>query len=351
MKVGVLGAGQLGQMLALAGTPLGLTFRFLDPTPDSPARHVGEQYVGNYTHKQLLERFAHSLDVVTYEFENVPVSAVKALQRVVSVYPPPIALEVAQDRFNEKTLFQELGIPTPRFATIDSAAQLEQALDDTGVPAILKTRRMGYDGKGQAVIDSADTAESARLELGGSNLILEERIAFEREVSLLSVRGLNGETAFYPLIENHHRGGILRTSYGPAPGVSAELQAQAESYGQALMERLGYVGLLAVEFFLRDGQLIANEMAPRVHNSGHGTIEGAVASQFENHLRAICGLPLGSAAMRSSWRMENIIGDLCDVQEVLRQPGAHLHLYGKEPRPGRKLGHITHLSADTGVTF
>ncbi len=275
MIVGVLGGGQLGRMLALAGYPLGLRFRFLDPSPEAPAGHLAPCLTGNYDDQEALESFTSGLSVVTYEFENVPASSVGFLAERLPVYPPPEALEVAQDRLSEKTLFRKLGIPVPPFAPIDTPEDLQSALERIGLPAVLKTRRFGYDGKGQVVLHRPEDAAPALHALGGRNLILEGFVAFEREVSILAARGRSGATVFYPLVENQHAGGILRISLAPAPNLTPELQAQAQDYAARVLEALDYVGVLAIELFQREGQLLANEMAPRVHNSGHWTIEGA----------------------------------------------------------------------------
>lgn len=341
MIVGVLGGGQLGRMLALAGYPLGLRFRFLEPTPHAPAGMLAEVRQGTYEDPKVLDDFAAGLDRITYEFESIPVEAVRALARKVPVYPPPEALEAAQDRLNEKTLFQRLGIPVPPFAAVNSREELDAAIARVGLPAVLKTRRFGYDGKGQFVLRSADDAGRAWQMLGKLPLLLEGFVPFDRELSILAVRGTHGETAFYPLVENHHRDGILRLSLAPAPNATAVLQAQAERHATALLDALHYVGVLAIEFFEKDGILLANEMAPRVHNSGHWTIEGAETSQFENHLRAILDLPLGPAHAVGHSAMINLIGTVPDLKAIFSVPDAHLHLYGKSPRPGRKLGHVT----------
>lgn len=334
-NIGILGAGQLGRMLALAGYPLGHHFRFLDPASDSPASLLADHLVFDYTDTAALEQFAHALDVVTYEFENVPVDAARHLEKIIPVYPQPIALEKAQDRFVEKSFFCELGIPTPKFTTDLSK------VDDIGFPAVLKTRRMGYDGKGQTVIRSQAELMNAQT----ADSILEEFVSFDRELSIIAVRNKSGETKFYPLIENQHRDGILRLSLATG-NVSVELQKQAEECAARVMSALNYVGVLTIEFFEKDGQLLANEMAPRVHNSGHWTIEGAVTSQFENQVRAVTDAPLGSTSLLGVCAMVNLIGSLPDVRSVLRIEGAHLHLYNKDPRPKRKLGHITFVEKD-----
>ena len=339
--IGILGGGQLGYMLALAGYPLGLHFRFLDPSPEAPVGRIANRVTSDYRDEQALERFSHGLEVVTYEFENVPVAAAKFLAERVPVYPPAIALEEAQDRMREKTLFRKLGIPTTEFAEVKKHGDLDAAVKQVGLPAVLKTCRMGYDGKGQWLLRMGADIERSRPELPDAPLILEKFVPFERELSVLGVRSRNGEIVFYPLIENHHRGGILRLSLAPAPNLTASLQNEAERAARAVLEALDYVGVLCIEFFEMDGRLLANEMAPRVHNSGHWSIEGAVTSQFENHLRAILGFPLGSSATAGVSAMINLIGELPESADVLQIHNAHLHLYGKEPREGRKLGHVT----------
>lgn len=341
--VGILGGGQLGRMLVLAGYPMGIRFRVLDPDPAAPAGQVAEQLVGRYDDAAIIRQLITGADVVTYEFENVPVGTVQMLEGMCPVYPPPIALATAQDRLVEKQFFRGLGIPTPAFVPVDDRAMFDAALSlaGFGLPAVLKTRRMGYDGKGQVVIQHHDDAERAWEQLGGVPLILEQFIPFEREFSLLAVRGRDGEQKFSSLIENVHRDGILRWSRVPSPHASAALQAEAEGYATRILEALEYVGVLAVEFFHYAGGLLASEMAPRVHNSGHWSIEGAKTSQFANHLRAILGWPLGDLTPTGCWEMENIIGDIPDITTILADSWAYLHLYGKTPRPGRKLGHIT----------
>jgi 5-(carboxyamino)imidazole ribonucleotide synthase len=370
-KIGILGAGQLGRMLALAGYPLDLEFRFLDPTPDSPARHLGEFICAPYDDEAALARFVDGLDLVTFEFENVPASALEYLEAHLPTAPPRQALATGQDRLEEKTLFRALGIETSPFAVVDTRADLEAAAAELGLPAILKTRRFGYDGKGQFRLRTPADLDAAWEALGGVPLILEGFVDFDRELSIIAARGRDGETVFYPLTENHHEGGILRLSLAPAPRLGQDpapaldpaaahdlapdpvpdpatnpaLQTTAERYAGLVLDRLDYTGILAIELFQRGGQLLANELAPRVHNSGHWTIEGAETSQFENHLRAICGLPLGETTPRGHSAMLNLIGTTPDPAAVLAVPGAHLHNYGKAPRPGRKLGHIT-LRAD-----
>jgi 5-(carboxyamino)imidazole ribonucleotide synthase len=359
VTIGILGGGQLGYMLALAGYPLGLHFRFFDPSPEAPVGRIASRVTAELSDEAALEKFANGLELVTYEFENVPVAAVRFLAERVPVFPPPAALEAAQDRLREKRLFLDLGIPTTEFAPVTDREALDSAVNRVGLPAMLKTCRMGYDGKGQWLLRTAEdvarakqelpalhlkTTEGARLCATSSNdasFILERFVKFSRELSVLAVRARTGETAVYPLVENHHRGGILRLSLAPVPGLDLAVQRAAEDAANRVFDALQYVGVLAIEFFEQDGRLLANEMAPRVHNSGHWTIEGALTSQFENHLRAVVGLPLGSTHAIGWSAMLNLIGELPDSAEVLGIRDAHLHLYGKSPRAGRKLGHVT----------
>lgn len=349
MLIGVLGGGQLGMMLAQAGARLGHTFRFLDPSPEAPARGVGDLLVGEYTDLAMLKQFGRGINIVTWEFENVPTSAVQVLSRATPSYPGVAPLEIAQDRLSEKTAFREIGLAPARHLSVASLPELRDAVNEIGVPCILKTRRMGYDGKGQFVLHKRDDAETAWRELGKSGqLILEGFVEFEREVSLIACRGKGGGIAFYPMPTNVHRGGILRISrVGEGAEIEPELENAARAAMGKLMDGMDYVGVLTFEFFVvkkLDGgrMLIANEMAPRVHNSGHWSIEACRASQFENHCRAITGTELGpSVLLHPAAAMVNIVGEAPRPEEVSRVPGATLHLYGKEPRAGRKLGHIT----------
>lgn len=338
MRVGVLGAGQLARMIALAGVPLGLDFIFLDPAADACANRLGESLVGDYNDPKLLAQLAERADVVTYEFENVPAEVAEFLASHTQVHPSPKALAVAQDRLIEKTFFHDIDIPTPAYAAVDSLESLEQAMVGIGYPAILKSRTQGYDGKGQSMLKSADDLSSAWEMLQGVPAVVEAFVPFNREVSIIAVRSVSGEIVFYPLSENLHRGGILRVSECRADDA---MQQQAESYVSRLLEALDYVGVLALELFEIDGKLVANEFAPRVHNSGHWTIEGAETSQFENHLRAILDLPLGSTAPVGQAAMINFIGGLPKTEDLLKIPHAHLHLYDKSPRKGRKVAHAT----------
>jgi 5-(carboxyamino)imidazole ribonucleotide synthase len=294
-----------------------------------------------YSDHDALEKFVHGLELVTYEFENVPVSAARFLTKHVAVYPPPAALEAAQDRLKEKTLFQKLGIATTSFAEVGRVQDLDAAVKKIGLPAVLKTRRMGYDGKGQWTLRTAEDVAKVKKNFPDAPLLLENFVAFQREVSILAVRSRRGETAFYPLVENHHRGGILRLSIAPAPKLSPALQQAGQRAAERILQELNYVGVLAIEFFECSGELVANEMAPRVHNSGHWSIEGSATSQFENHLRAVLGMPLGSTATLGASAMLNLIGEVPEPADVLAIPDAHLHLYGKSLRPGRKVGHVT----------
>lgn len=407
--IGILGAGQLGRMLALAGVPLGVRCRFLDAKPNCPAEAVGEVIHEGFEIGPHLDRFADGIaeggGVVTYEFENVPVAVAEHLAEHVAVRPSPRSLEVAQDRLRERELFEQLGIDAPRHTVVDTPGELEAALRGFPLPAILKTRRMGYDGKGQARIkapgDAArawetiggrlpaahaqsasceprakargatETGQTPRARARGSHdegsredgaredgasggsptlhTILDEMIPFERELSMVAVRGVRGEVRCYPPVENVHTDGILTRSIAPAPGVDDATRAEMERATAAIADDLGHVGVLAVEFFEtgpvdgKPGRLLANEFAPRVHNTGHWTIEGAETSQFENHLRAVLGMPLGSTGMVGGCHaaMANIIGDWPDRERLLAVPGLHLHDYGKSPRPGRKIGHVT----------
>jgi|688.fasta_scaffold00251_51 5-(carboxyamino)imidazole ribonucleotide synthase len=344
--IGVLGAGQLARMLALAGMPLGFKFLYVDPSHSSPASWLGEQIVAPFEDATALQKLADSSDLITYEFENIPVSVVRKLAQTRSVFPPPIALESSQDRLLEKQFFNQHGIDTAPFCPVDDQPSLEQAIAALKLPLILKTRRFGYDGKGQFLVKSLEDAITAFNQLGQKGIIAEGFVHFDRELSCIAVRGIDGATFFYPLVENFHHEGILRLSLAPAQVHATDLNLQASAQVGRILQALDYVGILAVEFFEKEGRLIANEMAPRVHNSGHWTIEGAETSQFENHIRAVAGLPLGDPKPRGFSAMINIIGSMPDTSKVLKISGAHLHDYSKEPRAGRKLGHLT-IRADS----
>ena len=344
LTVGILGGGQLARMMVLAGAPLGLRFELYDPAADACSGPLAPLTVGAFDDRQALADFAAKVDVVTFDFENVPADSAQFLADRVPVYPPPAALAVAQDRLSEKTLFQQLGIPLPAFADIRSRDELAAKAAEFGLPCILKTRRLGYDGKGQfrlrseADIDAAWDALGAQVERTG--LILEGFVAFQREVSVVAVRGRDGSFEAWPITGNWHVDGVLSASVAPAVLSAAEQQA-AIGYARCVAEHLQYVGVFALELFCRDGELLANEMAPRVHNSGHWTIEGSETSQFENHLRAMLGLPLGSTRMLGHACMLNWLGRMPDPLPVLAQASGHWHDYGKESREGRKVGHAT----------
>jgi 5-(carboxyamino)imidazole ribonucleotide synthase len=345
--VGILGGGQLARMLALAGAPLGVRFLVVDNVADACASQVAPQITADWRDFAALENFAKRVDVATFDFEIVPADTAHWLAEHVAVFPNPRALATTQDRLIEKTLFRELGLDTPAFAAVDSRADLERAVGEIGYPAVLKTRRLGYDGKGQFRIKSPADIDAAWQALGGAALILEAWVAFEREVSLVAVRGRDGAFSTYPLVQNWHEEGILSATLAPAPGAEA-LLGPAAGHARAIAEHLDYVGTFALELFVKDGKLLGNEMAPRVHNSGHWTIEGAPCSQFENHVRAVLGLPLGDTSVLGTAVMLNFIGELPDALPVLAEPRAHWHDYGKSPRAGRKVGHAT-LCANTNA--
>jgi len=343
VRIGVLGGGQLGRMLGQAGRPLGFSFTFLEPAEECPAAATGDWIRAGFDQPQALEALAQRSGLVTYEFENVPVEALRTIEPLCPVRPSARSLETAQDRVREKEFLARLGIATPRWEAVDDPAALAAAVARVGFPAVLKTRRMGYDGRGQRLLRTRDDLAPAWAALGGAALLVEAFVPFERELSILGVRGTSGECAFYPLVENHHPGGILRLSLAPAPGLGPGLQARAEALARAALEALGHEGVMAIELFQSGEALIANEIAPRVHNSGHWTIEGAATSQFENHLRAIAGRPLGPTTARGHAAMVNLIGVIPDDLDALaaRSPDVHVHRYDKRPRPGRKLGHVT----------
>lgn len=343
MKIGVIGGGQLGRMLSLAGTPLGMNFAFLDPAPDACAQALGEHIRADYSDQDHLRQLADQVDLVTFEFESVPAETVAFLSQFVPVYPNAESLRIARDRWFEKSMFKDLGIPTPAFADVQSQADLDAAVASIGLPAVMKTRTLGYDGKGQKVLRKPEDVTGAFAELGCVPCILEGFVPFTGEVSLVAVRARDGETRFYPLVHNTHENGILRLSVA---STEHPLQQLAEDYVGRVLDKLAYVGVMAFEFFEVDGGLKANEIAPRVHNSGHWTIEGSECSQFENHVRAIAGLPLGSTAKVGESAMLNFIGEVPPVADVLNIADCHLHHYGKAFKAGRKVGHATLRSAD-----
>ena len=339
MTIGIVGAGQLGQMLALAGYPLGLDFLFFDHSAETPAGRIAPLLAGEFHDQTLLAELARRSDVISFDWENISVEALRRAARGTRIAPPLKALSVAQDRLAEKRCFVRLGIPTTRFAAVDSRAQLVRALKRIGLPGVLKTRRFGYDGKGQYVLRSHADLDAAWELLGSAPLLYEEFIPFEYELSISGVRARSGAIAIYPLNRNYHVDGILRLTL--APWSAPKLARAAQRNLNKLLEHFNYVGVLTVEFFVHRGRLLANEMAPRVHNSGHWSIEGAVTSQFENHLRAITGLPLGDTSARGHSAMINLIGTMPEMHRFLAQPGVHWHDYGKQARAGRKLGHCT----------
>jgi 5-(carboxyamino)imidazole ribonucleotide synthase len=348
VRIGIIGAGQLGRMLVEAGHPLGLEFRFYDRVADTPGGQVAPIVTGEFDDHARLAEFAKGCDVVTFDWENVPVESLLPIAKHVPVYPKPDILAIAQDRLLEKSLFCDLGIPTPPFAPVDLRYDLECAIQRIGAPGILKTRRLGYDGKGQARIMKRSASASAFASLAGQSLIYEGFVRFSREVSMIAVRSVSGAIAYYPLSENVHAHGILDETRAPARYPS--LEKQARRHVRAILEKFNYVGVLTVEFFVKNGVLLANEMAPRVHNSGHWTIEGAVCSQFENHVRAIAGLPLGLTDARGHSAMINFVGSLPTRERALAMKGLHFHDYGKrEARPGRKLGHATVLASSAAL--
>ena len=351
--VGILGGGQLARMMVLAGAPLGLRFELFDPASDACGASLAPLTQGAFDDREALAAFAAKVDVVTFDFENVPAASAHWLAERVAVYPPPTALAVAQDRLSEKTLFQQLGIPLPPFADIRSRDELATRAAEFGLPCILKTRRLGYDGKGQFRLRTPDDIDAAWQALGAqverTGLILEGFVAFQREVSVVAVRGRDGSFRAWPVTGNWHVDGVLSASLAPAV-LSPSEHAAAVGYAQRLADHLQYVGVFALELFCRDGELLANEMAPRVHNSGHWTIEGSETSQFENHLRAVLGLPLGDTKMRGLACMLNWLGEMPDAAPVLEQSGGHWHDYGKQPREGRKVGHAT-LRDDTALAL
>jgi len=344
VHIGIIGAGQLGRMMAISGIPLGMRFTMYDRSAEVPGASVADIVTGEFDDLRRLRQFARRVDLVTFDWENVPVASARAVAAIAPVLPAPRALAAGQDRVAEKRLFTRLGIAVAPWLPVDDRPGLARAIGTLGVPGILKTRRLGYDGKGQARLRHAADADSAWQRLQGQPLVYERLVNFTQEVSLIGARDRAGRTAFYPLAENLHVDGVLAMTR--APFQDAPLQRSAERHLRRLMAALAYRGVLCVEFFVERGRLIANELAPRVHNSGHWTIEGAETSQFENHLRAITGLPLGSTAPRGHAVMVNLIGRMPARHGVTALRGVHLHDYGKSPRPGRKLGHLTFVGAD-----
>jgi len=342
--IGILGGGQLARMMALAGIPLGFEFSFLDPSAEACAKSLGSLVQADFADADAASKMAEAIDIATYDFENVPAASATAVAAVKPMYPGVTALEACQDRWVEKNLVAGLDIPVPSFEPVKSRTDLMAACQKLGFPSVLKTRRLGYDGKGQAVLRQQEDMERAWQRFGDFELILESFVPFDAECSVIGVRSLSGEIRFWPVSRNHHVNGVLTLSR--AGGLNDQIQAAAEKVGRRLLQHFDYVGIMTVEFFVRDGTLLVNEIAPRVHNSGHWTIDGSTTSQFDNHIRAITGLPLGSTAQTNHALMFNWLGELPDRDALLEVEGLHWHDYGKSPRPGRKLGHATVTAPD-----
>lgn len=344
MRVGIIGAGQLGQMLGFAARKLGIEVRFVDPSKKPPAAACGKVIQSRFDDPVALIALAETCDVISYEFENVPVEALQHVDGLAPVYPPASALKFSQDRLQEKQMFDSLEIPLASYHAVSSRADLDDAAKKLGLPMVIKTRRFGYDGKGQFVVKQAEQLDAAWQALGDQPLIAEKWVMFDYEISCIGVRSVSGETAIYPISRNVHIDGILRTSRSPLD--MPALSEIASDYVHRLLGHLNYVGVLALELFVVGDQLLANEFAPRVHNSGHWTIEGSATSQFENHIRAILDMPLGSTNSLGHAGMVNLIGNIPD--SLRAEISGNLHDYGKTARPGRKLGHVTVL-ADTAA--
>jgi len=341
--VGILGGGQLARMMALAGYPLGMRFVFYDPDPQACAGQVGPLITAEYDDTKALDDFMQQVDVVTFDFENVPVSTVRYVQQRRPVYPDPAVLEISQDRLLEKRFFQKLGLPVGQFFPVNSYSELAFGAKSYEFDGFLKTRRLGYDGKGQFRINAGADLKAIWEQAKGQKLVLEQRVPFEREISVITVRHGDGELSQYAVTENKHNNGVLATSTAPAR--YTENCQQAKAHARKIAEALEYVGVLVVEFFETPDGVLINEMAPRVHNSGHWTIEGALTSQFENHLRAVCGWPPGGTDSWGYAAMLNWIGSVPNIARMPKQAHIHHHLYGKAPRAGRKVGHTT-ITAD-----
>jgi 5-(carboxyamino)imidazole ribonucleotide synthase len=354
MKIGVLGAGQLGRMLAQAGAGLGMQFRFLSPPGETCVQGLGELLQGDLLDDALLDRFAADLDAVTIEWENVPTATIERLARRVPVRPGVASLQCGQDRIHEKQFFRECGLQVQAFAPVDAPRDFEAALQAVPLPAMLKTRRMGYDGKGQAKVLTRASLADAFASLGSVPCILEAFVPFDSEISIVAVRGLDAsgreDTRLWSACRNEHREGILDCTVAPASGIPDAAIQRAQTGVRTVLSRLRHEGVLAVEFFLCNGELIANEMAPRVHNSGHWTIEGARTSQFENHLRAVARMPLGDTAAVGVSVMRNLIG-VVPAPSAALPASVHLHLYDKQPRARRKLGHLTSVAQQESLAM
>ena len=341
MKIGVLGAGQLGRMLALSGYQLNHQFGFTAKSNNDPSSLLGVVFNEHETDNSA-ESLINFADVITYESENTDVEIIRNVSKSIKVFPGEKSLFIAQHRVREKSLFSKLNIPCAPYQTVNSLSDLILAVKNIGLPAILKTATDGYDGKGQFIINRDDQINDAWSSMNGVESILEGFVTFKRELSLIAVRGIDSDHRYYPLVENTHHNGILRMTNAPAENIGKEVQETAERYMRSLLDELNHVGVLTIELFETEEGLVANEIAPRVHNSGHWSIEGSITSQFENHVRAITAMPLGdTATLHPFCTMINIISKVGDVNEVLMMPNAHLHLYDKEEREDRKLGHIT----------
>lgn len=347
MKLGIIGAGQLARMMALAAHPLGIECHCTAQDNDDSAAGVSKLYPINIEEPSTLQDFIAEMDVISFENENIDSNVLNVLEQCGKIFPGKQAITIAQDRLLEKTEMTKLAIAVTPFQAIDSNIDMQRAVEALSLPYLIKTRRLGYDGKGQYLIKQQQDIELAWQQLSGQALIAEQFMPFDFEVSLIAVRSSTGETAFYPLTHNIHRHGILRQSI--APYQDSNLQQQAELIANKLLSHFNYVGVLAIEFFVKDQQLYVNELAPRVHNSGHWTIEGAVTSQFENHVRAVCGLPLGNTETTGQASMINCIGQMPSLTHILSFAQTHYHSYNKSPRPGRKVGHITTVNATTDV--
>lgn len=343
MKIGVLGAGQLARMLAFAAHQLGIEIICVDPSPECSAQNVTQVHQADYSDIQKMATYFSGVDCVTYETENLPIEAVKAIDQKFKLFPTLAALELFQDRLSEKNFLNSLSIPTVDYRAVNTWSDIENAIRQFAFPFVMKTRLSGYDGKGQAIIRNLEEAELAWERLSRYPLIIEKFANFDYEVSIIAVRSSAGKILFYPIVFNEHRNGILFLS--KAPYVNEVIELAAKNYATQILQKLNYVGVMTVEFFCQNNQLLVNEIAPRVHNSGHWTIEGAETSQFENHLRAISGLPLGSTKPIGHAAMINFIGKHQNMSNLLSIPGAHYHWYNKEVRQGRKLGHLTLCAA------
>ncbi len=344
--IGILGGGQLARMIALAAHPLGLRCRVLDPADLPPAAGLAEHVQGDFGDPDALARFADGLEVATFEIESLPDVALDTLAKCVDVQPRVEAMKVARDRLLEKTFLRNAGIPTADFMAVDDDQDLDRAIATLGLPLLLKTRTHGYDGRGQSLVRSRQDGIDVLARFGAFPLLAESWVDFDRELSIIAVRSAVGEFSLYPVVENRHSQGVLQSTVAPAPNAGPALASRAEDLARTLVLSLGYVGVLVIELFQVGARLLVNEIAPRVHNSAHWTIEGSDTSQFENHLRAILGLPLGSTNATGGWVLFNLLGEVPDTHRVLELPGAHLHVYGKAPRPGRKLGHVNCRAAD-----